>query len=78
MADYTAKPKKEEKHNSIPGTSNSNYDTRSTSSLLPEYFQSDLNKKILSATLDKLNQSGDAEKISAYIGKNISVSNMQS
>ena len=72
MADYTANSKNNQKNNRIPGSTSRNYSNRSTSTLLPDYFQTDLNKKILSTTLDKLNQSGDAENISAYIGKKTS------
>ena len=46
MADYTANSKNNQKNNRIPGSTNRNYSNRSTSTLLPDYFQTDLNKKI--------------------------------
>jgi hypothetical protein len=42
---------------------------RSTSSLLPQVFQTDTNKKFLSATLDQLVEPSTLVKLSAFIGK---------
>ena len=43
--------------------------TRKSENLLPKYFRTDANKKILSSTLDQLVQSGVAEKINGYYGR---------
>lgn len=42
---------------------------RSSSSLLPQVFQTDTNKKFLSATLDQLIEPSTLVKLSAFIGK---------
>lgn len=43
--------------------------TRSTSKLLPQIFQTDTNKKFLSATLDQLVEPSALVKLSSFIGK---------
>ena len=42
---------------------------RPSSSLLPQTFQTDTNKKFLSATLDQLIEPSALVKLSAFIGK---------
>ena len=43
--------------------------TRSTSQLLPQVFQTNKNKKFLSATLDQLVEPSALEKLSGYVGQ---------
>ena len=42
--------------------------SRTTTTLLPEVFQTERNKKFLNATLDQWTQKGELEKISGFIG----------
>ena len=42
---------------------------RKSVNLLPKYFRTDTNEKILSSTVDQLFQPGTAEKITGYIGR---------
>ena len=50
----------------VPVNNNSN---RKSASLLPRYFRTPANKKILASTLDQLMQPGVAEKINGYFGR---------
>ena len=43
--------------------------TRKSSDLLPEIFQTERNKKFLSATIDQLVEPSKLEKLSAYVGQ---------
>ena len=42
--------------------------SRTTTTLLPEVFQTERNKKFLNATLDQWTQKGELEKISGFVG----------
>ena len=42
--------------------------SRTTTTLLPEVFQTERNKKFINATLDQWTQKGELEKISGFIG----------
>jgi len=42
---------------------------RKSTDLLPKYFRTQANKKILSSTLDQLVQPGSAEKVNGYMGR---------
>jgi len=42
---------------------------RKSVDLLPKYFRTDTNEKILSSTIDQLFQPGTAEKVSGYVGR---------
>ena len=42
--------------------------SRTTTTLLPEIFQTERNKKFLNATLDQWTQNGELEKINGFIG----------
>ena len=44
-------------------------ETRKSETLLPKYFRTDANRKILSSTLDQLVQPGVAEKVNGYVGR---------
>jgi len=50
----------------------SNDNKINSSNLLPEYFQTDKNKKFLSSTLDQLIQPAQLERISGFIGSRLS------
>ena len=50
----------------LPAGDNSN---RKSVDLLPKYFRTQANKKILSSTIDQLVQPGTAEKVSGYMGR---------
>ena len=63
MADYK----------SNPTTSKSKEEKRSSVNLLPEYLQTDTNKKFLNATLDQMIAKGTPVIKSGYIGKNNSI-----
>ena len=63
MADYK----------SNPTTSKSTEEKRSSINLLPEYLQTDTNKKFLNATLDQMIAKGTPVIKSGYIGKNNSI-----
>ena len=69
MADFTSKAKTEQVNNTSPGSTNRNLSKKYSTDLLPEYFQSDTNKKFLNATLDPMIESGVSENKSGYIGK---------
>ena len=40
-----------------------------SSSLLPNFYRTDANKKILQATIEQLTQSGTVTKVNGYIGR---------
>ena len=42
---------------------------RKSVDLLPKYFRTQANKKILSSTIDQLTQPGVAEKVNGYMGR---------
>ena len=71
MADYSSKNTSDQVDNTIPGSTSKNTTKRSTYDLLPEYLQSDTNKKFLNATLDQMILSGNPKIESGYIGKKI-------
>ena len=50
----------------LPTGDNSN---RKSVDLLPKYFRTQANKKILASTIDQLVQPGTAEKVSGYMGR---------
>ena len=50
----------------VPNSNNSN---RKSASLLPRYFRTPANKKLLASTLDQLTQPGVAEKLNGYFGR---------
>ena len=50
----------------LPAGNNSN---RKSADLLPKYFRTQANKKILSSTIDQLTQPGVAEKVNGYMGR---------
>src|SRR6056297_726334 len=50
----------------LPAGGNEN---RKSSNLLPKYFRTQANEKILGSTLDQMVQPGVAEKISGYYGQ---------
>ena len=68
MADYSSNSTNDQVNNTIPGSTSKNISKRSTFDLLPEYLQTDTNKKFLNATLDK--SSEDNEKNIISIKKN--------
>ena len=43
--------------------------TGASSEFLPKFYQTDANKKFLTATLDQLTQPGTVKKINGYIGR---------
>ena len=47
---------------------------RNTSTFLPKVYQSDKNKKFLSATLDQLMSSANLSRINGYVGRQFSPS----
>ena len=69
MADYSSNITTDQQNNTIPGSTGKNIKKRSALDLLPEYFQTDTNKKFLNATLDQMIQSGNPKQESGYIGK---------
>ena len=71
MADYSSDNTNDQVNNTIPGSSSKNITKRSTFDLLPEYIQTDTNKKFLNATLDQMILSGNPKIESGYIGKKI-------
>ena len=71
MADYSSNNTDDQVNNTIPGSTSKNIKKRSTYDLLPEYLQSDTNKKFLNATLDQMIVSGNPKIESGYIGKKI-------
>ena len=46
-----------------------NTNTNKSSSLLPNFYRTDANKKILQATIEQLTQSGTVTKVNGYIGR---------
>ena len=71
MADYSSNSTNDQVNNTIPGSTSKNIKKRSTFDLLPEYLQSDTNKKFLNATLDQMIVSGNPKIESGYIGKKV-------
>ena len=72
MADYTSNATTTQQNNSKPGSiKESKKDKRTTLNLLPEYIQTDTNKKFLNATLDQMILSGTPIIKSGHIGKKI-------
>ena len=71
MADYSSNNTNDQVNNTIPGSTSKNISKRSTFDLLPEYLQSDTNKKFLNATLDQMILSGNPKIESGYIGKKV-------
>jgi len=55
--------------NSYPLPAEGNDNKRRSAELLPRYFRTQANKKILGSTLDQLVQPGVAEKVSGYYGR---------
>ena len=71
MADYSSNSTNDQVNNTIPGSTSKNISKRSTFDLLPEYLQTDTNKKFLNATLDQMILSGNPKIESGYIGKKV-------
>ena len=73
MADYSSNSTNDQVNNTIPGSTSKNISKRSTFDLLPEYLQTDTNKKFLNATLDQMILSGNPKIESGYIGKKVGI-----
>lgn len=56
-------------NSTVPGEATSNKPNTSSSQFLPQYYNTDVNTKFLSNTLDQLTSKGKQEQINLYIGK---------
>jgi hypothetical protein len=56
-------------NSSVPGEGSGQVANTSSSQFLPQYYNTDLNKKFLTNTLDQLTSKGTQEEINLYVGK---------